>query len=426
MSLLLLLIFLTVVSIGVPIGFAIAFPTIIAFFQLGGNLEIIISRLFNGIDNFIFVSIPFFILAAELMTDGEITTRIVVFCNTLVGHITGGLAHVNVLGSMLFAGISGSATADAAGLGKIEIDMMTRVGFDRDFSAGITAASAIIGPIIPPSLIMILYAVVAGNVSVIAMFLGGIVPGIVYGVGLMVACYIIARKRQYPRERSRARLSDMVRSLIQTSPALFMPLIIVGGILSGVFTATESAAVSVVYALVVSTLFLRTMSWTKFYGCVVRTAKTTANVMFIIGIATAMGWVITTLRIPQAVSEFLMAYANSPVLFLILCNILLFLIGMVMDQAPALLVMTPILLPHAMRLGLDPLHFGIVLVINLCIGLITPPVGMTLFVTANVARISLGRMYAAILPFVVVGVCIQVLITFVPQLVTCVPRLFGY
>lgn len=426
MGLLFLVIFIVLILIGLPIGFAMGLVTVYAFLTLGGAMEIIPTKMVTGMDNFTFLCIPLFILASEIMSVSGITHRIVTFCDNLVGHIRGGLAHVNVLGSMLFAGLTGSATADSAGLGPIEIQMMEEGGYDRDFSAAVTASSAILGPIIPPSMNLVLYAVAAGNVSVVSLFLGGIGPGIVIGLSLMILCYFMSVKRNYPKREKRATLKQIYVSCIETMPALMMPLIIMGGVMGGIFTATESAATAVLYAIFVGCFVLKTITFKDLYLPFLRAAKMTAAVMFIIAIASSMGWAVTVLRIPQSVSEFFMVYANSKFIFLLLANILLLLIGLIMDLAPALLIMVPILVPTAMQFGIDPTHFGVMVVINLCIGLITPPVGMQLFVVSNVAKISLTRMYQVIIPFALIEIVALVIITYVPEVTTFIPRLFGY
>jgi tripartite ATP-independent transporter DctM subunit len=426
MALTLLILFLVLILVGVPIGFSMGLATVYAFISLGGAMEVIPTKMITGIDNFTFLCIPLFVLASEIMSVTGITKRIVIFCDNLIGHITGGLAHVNVLGSMLFAGLTGSATADAAGLGTIEIAMMDEGGYDHDFSAGVTAASAIIGPIIPPSMNMVIYAVVAGNVSVVSLFLGGIGPGVVIGFTLMLICYFIAKKKKYPKRVVRVPVKTVCKSFLQMLPALMMPIIIMGGILGGIFTATESAGIAVVYAIIVGKFFLKTITWKDLYKPMLRAAKMTAVVMFIIAVASAMGWSLTVLQIPQKVAAFFMANAHSKIAFLFMANILLLLVGAMMDLAPALLIMVPILAPTAMSFGIDPIHFGVMVVVNLCIGLITPPVGMTLFVTSNVANISLTRMYKAILPFMAVEFIALIIITYVPQVTTFIPRLLGY
>lgn len=426
MGAILLVIFLILIAIGVPVAFSMGLVTMFACVSLGGAMEIIPTKMVMGINNFTFLCIPLFVLAGEIMSISGITKRIVDFSKNLVGHITGGLAHVNILASMLFAGLSGSATADAAGLGPIEIAMMEEGGYDRDFSSAVTAASAILGPIIPPSMNLIIYAVAAGNVSVVELFLGGIGPGVIIGVSLMVACYFMSKKRKYPKTDQRATIKEIAKSFLETLPAMFMPILIMGGIMGGIFTATESAAVAVIYAIFVGRFVLKTIKFRDLYQPILSAAKMTASVMFIIAIASAMGWVITRLRIPYAISQFFLAYANNKFIFLLLANILLLLIGMIMDLAPALLIMTPILVPTATALGINPLHFGVMVVVNLCVGLVTPPVGMTLFVTANVAKISLARMYKAILPFIVVEIVALILIVYIPGISTWIPSLFGY
>ena len=425
MAFIILLFFIITMLIGLPVLFSMGITSIFAFGILGGNLQIIPLKMFTGVDNFVYLAIPLFILASEIMTTGGITQRIVHFCNNLVGHITGGLAYVNILASIFFAGISGSATADAAGLGKIEIDMMETAGYPKKFAASTTAASAIIGPIIPPSTIMIIYAVVAGNVSVSEMFLAGFVPGLLIGIAEIITVFIVAKKNGYPKSERAATLREVWNSFVQTLPSLLLPIIIIVGIVSGIFTATESAAVAVLYALLVTKFILKTLNWKDFYQALVNTAKTTANVMVIIAISTAMAWVITALRIPQTVTAFFLNYANSPLLFLLFVNFLLLIVGMLLDQSPALLIMVPILLPVALQFGIDPLHFGIVVIINLCIGLVTPPVGMTLFVTSNVAKLKLTHMYTGILIYLPALFISLLLITFIPGLATWLPSVVG-
>ena len=425
MAFIILLFFIITMLIGLPVLFSMGITSIFAFGVLGGNLQIIPLKMFTGVDNFVYLAIPLFILASEIMTTGGITQRIVHFCNNLVGHITGGLAYVNILASIFFAGISGSATADAAGLGKIEIDMMETAGYPKKFAASTTAASAIIGPIIPPSTIMIIYAVVAGNVSVSEMFLAGFIPGLLIGLAEILTVFIVAKKHGYPKSERAATLREVWSSFVQTLPSLLLPIIIIVGIVSGIFTATESAAVAVLYALLVTRFILKTLNWKDFYQALVNTAKTTANVMVIIAISTAMAWVITALRIPQTVTAFFLNYANSPFIFLLFVNFLLLIVGMLLDQSPALLIMVPILLPVALQFGIDPLHFGIVVIINLCVGLVTPPVGMTLFVTSNVAKLKLTHMYTGILIYLPALFISLLLITFIPSLATWLPSVVG-
>ena len=422
LALVLLIIFLIVVVIGVPIGFSMGFLTISAFEIGGGSLVIIPQKMFSGIYNFTYLCIPLFILAGEIMSKCGLTMSLVKFCDTLVGHIRGGLAHVNVLASMLFAGVSGSATADATGLGKIEMEMMTDAGYSKDYSAAVTAASAIIGPIIPPSNIMIIHAVCAGNVSVSEMFLGGIGPGILLGIVEMLLCYFLAIKHNHPRRAKRCSAKERLVAFKKALPVLGLPAIILGGIISGVFTATESSAIAVVYAFIIA-IFRHALTWKDLKAICIDAAKTTANVMFIISIATAMSYAITVLQIPQKMVEITMNFIHSPGGFLLLTNIILLILGMIMDQSPALLMMVPIMLPIAMKFGINPIHYGVLCCFNLTVGLITPPIGMTLFVTANVAHVKLTSLFKQIIPFVCVGIATLCLITWFPQIVTFIPSL---
>lgn len=424
-GLILLLIFIGTIVLGLPIFFSMGIITITGLNSLGmTNLQVIAQKMFSGIDNFTYLCIPLFVLSGEIMSRCGMLSSLEDFCTSLVGHIRGGLAQVNVLGSMLFAGISGSATADMTSLGKIEIEMMTEAGYDRVYSTTVTAASAIIAPIIPPSNIMIIYAVCASNVSVTAMFLGGLLPGVLLGVVEMGLCYLYAIKFNHPRDR-KFTWKERLHVFWETLPALGLPVIILGGIVFGIFTATEASAIAVLYALIVA-VAKKSITWKSFYQCCVSTGKATANVLAIIGIASAMGYAITVLRIPQDLVRFFSQYLHSPIAFLMFVNVLLLILGLFMDQAPALLVITPVLLPLAMKFGIDPIHFGILVCFNLTIGLITPPVGMQLFVGANVGRVKLSELYRSIWPFVVVGILVLLLITYVPGIVTFIPHSLGY
>lgn len=418
----LIVLFLAIMLIGTPVGFAMGSLTNISFAILGGNQSMISQKLFAGIDTYTYVCILLFILATDLMTVGGITNAIVMFCEKIVGHIKGGLAHVNVLASMLFAGLSGSAIADASGLGPIEIQLMTKGGYKRSFAAAVTAASAIIGPIIPPSNIMIIFAGCIGTVSVGKMFLAGAVPGILLGLAYMVLCYFMAKKYNMPCREKRSSLKEILIALKDTLPALLLPVIIMGSIITGICTATESSALAVVYALIVS-LLKRRLTWKKFKESCIRSALASANVLFIIAVSTAMGWAITTLQIAQRLSEFCLAFINSRFMFLLFMNILLLILGMVLDATPAILLMVPILWPVAKSYGIDSIHFGITMCLNLMIGNLTPPVGMMLFVISNVGKVKLSVLYKQILPFVGVAVAVLMLVTYIPSFSTFIPNL---
>lgn len=417
-----LLVFILLMLMGIPVGFGIGGITLLSFALLGGDPSIIPQKLYAGADVYSYLCILLFILAADLMSIGGITYSLVRFSETLVGHVRGGLAHVNVLCSMIFAGLSGSATADACGLGPIEIDLMVRGGYPRDFSTCLTAASAIIGPIIPPSNIMIIFATCAGTVSIGQMFAGGILPGILLGAVYMIYCYIISGKRGYPKRNKRAAMVEIWEATKDTLPAILLVVMIFSFITFGIATPTETSACAVFYSIIVSIL-RKQLSFKSFYRSCIRAAKSTASVMFIIAISNAMGWAITTMGLAKVMQDFFMTYVSSKYAFLLFVNILLLIIGMLLDASPALLMTVPILFPIAMAYGISPIHFGIVICLNLMIGNITPPVGMMLFVCSNVGKVSLSTMYKSILPFCFAAFIALGLVTFFPPLTTFLPAL---
>lgn len=421
-----LLIFMTVIIIGVPISWGIGLVTIISLWMCDARMTILPTKMITGINSFTYLCIPFFVLAADIMSRGGITKRILEFCDALVGHIRGGLAHANVLASALFGGISGAANADAVGLGAIEIEMMTSQGYDKEYSASVTAASAVLSPIIPPSNILIIYAVAAGNVSVSAMFLGGIIPALILSGGMLALNYYFAVKRNYPKREQFVGWRAVLKTGWRTLPALFMPVIILGGIVGGIFTATESSVVAGVYAIIISAFGLRNLKWRDLYQSFANAAKMPSVVMTIIAMAAAMGWGITAMQLPQKISAWCLAFAHDSNSFLLIVFLLLLAIGMLMDVAPAILIVVPILLPAAAAFGVDMLRFGLIVSITLTIGLITPPVGMLLFTTSTVAKIDLSRMYRAILPYAVLELICALVITFVEPVTVFLPRLLGY
>lgn len=317
-GLIILLVFIAVIVIGVPISWGIGFVTIISLVMCEAKMTILPTKMITGINSFTYLCIPFFVLAADIMSRGGITERILLFCDSLVGHIRGGLAHANVLASALFGGISGAANADAVGLGAIEIEMMVQQGYDKDFSASVTAASAVLSPIVPPSNIFIIYAVAAGNVSVSAMFLGGIIPALVLSAGMIALNYYFAVKRSYPKREHFIGWKVVMKTAWRTLPALFMPVIILGGIVSGVFTATESSVIAGVYAIIISAFGLRNLKWKDLYESFANAAKMTSVVMTIIAMAAAMGWGITALQLPQKISSWCLSFAHSEASFLLI------------------------------------------------------------------------------------------------------------
>jgi tripartite ATP-independent transporter DctM subunit len=418
--------FLVTTVIGIPIAFGLGLGAVASIIVWGQvSLWLLPQRMFTGVDSFVFMAIPFFILAGELMTTSGILDRLVKFTDSLVGHIRGGLAHVNIVASMIFAGISGSAVADAAALGAVLIPSMTKE-YDVDFGSGVCAGASTIGPIIPPSIPMVIYALAAGSVSIAGLFLAGVIPGIMMGLGMMTIAYVIARRRRYPVRPHALPVREILIRTWHVLPAMLMPVIIVGGILGGIFTATEAAAVAVAYAILVGFFITKELKWEHIPPALVRSGVTTSVVFMLIATSNAVSWILTTQQVPKLVATFLKSVAPSQWMFLLIVNILLLILGCLMDLSAAMIMVVPILAPIALTYGVDPLHFGFIVVLNLVIGLLTPPVGVCLFVVTGIARISLERVVRAVWPFLLWQFVVLVLVTYVPALCMAIPRLFGY
>ncbi|HWT78774.1 MAG TPA: TRAP transporter large permease [Candidatus Methylomirabilis sp.] len=420
------LIFIATTMIGIPIAFSLGLAAVASILAWGQvSLWLLPQRMFTGVDSFVFMAIPFFILAGELMTTSGILDRLVKFTDALVGHIRGGLAHVNIVASMIFAGISGSAVADAAALGAVLIPSMTKE-YDVDFGSGVCAGASTIGPIIPPSIPMVIYALAAGGVSIAGLFLAGVIPGVLMGLGMMAIAYVIARRRRYPVRPHALPVRELLIRFWHVLPALLMPVIIVGGILGGVFTATEAAAVAVAYAVLIGFFVTKELKWEHIPPALVRSGVTTSVVFMLIAASNAVSWILTTQQVPRLVANFLKAVAPGQWMFLLIINIFLLIVGCLMDLSAAMIMLVPILAPIAITYGVDPLHFGFIVVLNLVIGLLTPPVGVCLFVVTGIARISLERVVRAVWPFLLWQVVVLFLVTYVPAVCTVIPRLFGY
>jgi len=403
------------VLIGSPVAYAISLFVVLVFFLITGvPLKVVPQMMISAVNSFPLMAIPFFMLAGALMNTGGITRRLFDFANCLVGHITGGLGHVNVVASMLFAGMSGSAVADAGGLGTIEIEAMTQYGYDRDFSAGITAASATIGPVIPPSIIFIIYGVLA-EVSIGALFLAGFIPGVLMGLSLMVRIYLIAGKKNYPVS-PRPPFREVLNSFKGAFFPLLTPVIIIGGILAGVFTPTEAAVVAVVYALILGAFVYRELTFRSLWQTIHKVAIQTAAIMIITATASALGWLLTRSRIPQLIAEGILTVTDNPYLILLFLNVLLLINGCLMEVIAALVILTPILVPMVKMVGIDPVHFGVVMTLNLMIGLLTPPLGMGLYTVQKVAGISFERITKAAFPFLLPLIIVLFLVTYVPDI----------
>jgi tripartite ATP-independent transporter DctM subunit len=404
-------------ALGVPIAFALLASGVMLMFVMGTfDSQIVAQNLINGANNFSLMAIPFFVLAGELMNAGGISKRIVDFSMALVGHIRGGLGFVAIIASILFAGLSGSAVADTAALGAILIPMMIAKGYNVNTSTGIICASGIIAPVIPPSIPMILFGVTAG-VSITDLFMGGIIPGVMMGVGLMIGWFFMSRKdtSELPPRKS---AKEIWKAIQQASFALMLPVIIIGGLRGGVFTPTEAAVVAAFYALFVGLFIYRELKLDDLYQVLIASAKTTSVVMFVAAAAMVSAWLITVANVPAEIAGYMGSLVDSPLLLMVVIMIFLLLIGLVMDLTPAILIFTPVLLPLVKMAGIDPVYFGIVMVINLCIGLITPPVGTVLYVGCGISKISLADLTKGIWPFLVVHAIVLALLILFPEIIT--------
>ncbi|WP_298836664.1 TRAP transporter large permease [uncultured Roseobacter sp.] len=421
--------FLVFLMIGLPVFFGLlAAPGLLLWLDpefSTKDITLLYRNVYNGMDSFPLMAIPFFMLAGELMNRGGITMRLVEFSQAMMGHFRGGLAHVNILSSMLFAGLSGSAVADTSALGSMLIPAMEKQGYTRKFAAAITAASSVIGPIIPPSGIMIIYAYVMGE-SVAALFLAGIVPGILVGLGLMLMVKLQADKYDFPVATKKHSWGERGQASLKAFFPLLTPVIILGGILAGVFTPTEAAAVAVAYALFIGLFVMRTLKLSDLPDVLGRSGLTSAVVLLLVGAAMAFKTVVSLSHAPEAMAEFVLSLTSNPLILLLLINLLLFVVGMFLDAGPAIIILGPILGPIFVELGVDPIHFAIIMSVNLTVGLATPPMGLVLFVASSVSGERVEAISRAILPFLAVEVVVIFLITYFEPISMTIPRLTGF
>lgn len=413
--------FIALIFLGVPIAFSMGLSSLIYLTLMDIPFIIIAQKLFTGINSFVLLCIPGFVLAGNLMNTGSITKRIIKFSNAAIGHIRGGLGLANIVASMIFAGITGTAIADTTSLGAILIPAMEEEGYDTPFSVAVTAASSTIGPIIPPSLPMIIVGTLTG-LSVSKLFLGGAIPGILLGVFLMIVSYIISVKRGYPKDTKKP-MSVVVKTFFDAFWALMLTVIILWGILGGVFTPTEASIVASLYALIVGLFVYKELKVSQLPKIILDTMKTSSAIMMLVGFAATFGWILASEQIPQLVADFILSISTNSIVVLILINILLLFVGMFMETIAALIILFPVLLPVAIKIGMDPIHFGVMAVLNLMIGLTTPPVGVCLFAGASIGKISIAKATKAIIPFLAVSLFVLMLVTFIPQITLFLPNL---
>lgn len=414
-------------AIGVPVAFALGLSTA-ATLILAENypLMVLLKETFTGIDSFPLMAVPFFILAAELMSGGSLTEVLLRFAGQFVGHRRGGLGYTNVVSLTFFSGISGSALADAAGPGSMLIKMMDKAGYDRSYAAALTASTAIVGPIIPPSIIMIIYALQDETVSVGQLFVAGILPGILIAVAMCIVNFYVSKKRNYKGEGRTPPLREILITTWKAIPAILLPVVILGGMRAGWFTPTEASVVAVFYALVCGKFVYRTLEWKALPDILSRSALLSASVLIIIGLSASFAWVLTIEGIPQQMAEWLVSMNLSPWMFLIIVNVFLLLFGIFIEPLPGVMVLAPILAPVAMKLGVDPVHFAMIVIFNLTLGMITPPVGGLLFVTCNVSKVPMSALVKELVPFLWAHGAVLLILTFVPALSTWMPRALGF
>ena len=410
--------------LGVPISFALGLVSLGALSYQDFNLLIVIQRMFGGVDSIALIAIPLFMLSGELMFRGGMSKRLVDFADTLLGHFPSGLAMVSILACMFFAAITGSAIAATAAIGGIMIPLMKEKGYDYTFSAPLLACGGSIGPIIPPSIPLLVYGTLA-NVSVGALFIGGIIPGILMGIGLMIYCYIIGKKRHYVGREKAASFHEILSTGKDTVLALFMPIIIIGGIMSGIFTPTESGAVAVFYSLVVSAFIYHEMDWKTFWEALVNSAKSSGQVLLVVACASLFTWVITVNQVPQSVTAFLQQAVHNKYVLLLIINVILLIAGTFIDTTSAIVIFAPLFIPLVKAMGIDLIHFGMIIAVNLTIGMCTPPLGVCLFVSGSIAKISLKDQMHDLIPMLGVLLVVLLMVTYIPELTLFLPRIFG-
>ncbi|WP_338720613.1 TRAP transporter large permease [Devosia sp. XK-2] len=410
--------------VGTPIAFSLGIASFATIVYLGRPPVVVFQQLNSGVSPFTLLAIPFFIFAGDLMMRGGIAARIIAFAGAVVGHIRGGLGQVNVVASTLFGGISGSAVAEAAAVGGIMIPQMKARGYGADYAVNVTSMAALIALLLPPSHNMIIYSLSGGGrISIADLFTAGVIPGLLLALALMFTAYVVARRRGYPTEPFPG-FSKALQYFLISIPGLLLIAIIFGGVRSGIFTATESSCIAVIYAFLVTLLVYRTMNWSNFVHCVTGAVRTTAMVLFIIGAAASFGWLMAYLKVAPILTEFVGQLTSDPLMVLLLINVLLLILGTFMDMGPLIIITTPIFLPMVTSFGVDPVHFGVIMILNLGIGLNTPPLGPVQFVAAAVGKISIWAAMRSVWPFYLAGILVLALVTYIPALSLWLPGVF--
>ncbi|SHF71676.1 TRAP transporter, DctM subunit [Microbulbifer donghaiensis] len=423
----LLISFLILLALHVPISISIGIATLLTMLVTIDPLPALITmaqRMATGIDSFALLAIPFFILSGMLMGSGGIARRIIAFARVLVGMLPGGLAFVNIISCTLFGSISGSAVAATSAIGGFMIPSMNKEGYDKNFNTAVTVASSTTGLLIPPSNILIVFSLASGGVSIAALFIAGYLPGLILALGLMMVCGIWAKAKGYP-VGAVTPWREAVQKTLDAIPSLFLVVLVIGGIISGFFTATEASAIAVLYSLLLSVVVYREVRVNQLPGILVKSVETTAIVMFLIAASSAMSWILSYENIPQTISQALITISDNPLLILLTINLILLAVGAFMDMTPAVLIFTPIFLPVVTELGMSPLQFGIVMILNLCIGLCTPPVGSVLFVGASISKTSITSLIRPLLPMYAMMFLVLILVTYVPAISEYLPRALG-
>ncbi|NMM49689.1 TRAP transporter large permease [Marinigracilibium pacificum] len=423
--LVLVCVFLLLLAIGVPVGWSIGLASLVTMLVSISpipSFTTIAQRMATGLDSFALLAIPFFILAGQVMNQGGIANRLIRFAKALVGSLPGGLAYVNIVAAMLFGAISGSAAAAASAMGSILGPRMEKEGYSKEFGAAINITSSTTGLVIPPSNVLIVYSLASGGASIAALFLAGYIPGIITGLALMVAAGVWAKRKNYPTGE-RVPFKEMIKTFFDALPSLFLLVVVIGGIVSGIFTATEASGIAVLYTLILALIY-KELSLSKLRLIFLNSVATTAIVMLLIGTSMSMSWVMSYADIPQTISDMLLGLSENKFVVLLTINLILLFVGIFMDMTPAVLIFTPIFLPVVKSIGIDPIHFGIIMVMNLCIGLATPPVGSVLFIGVGVAKTTIEKVLKPLIPLYIVMILVLMLVTYVPELSMWLPDLF--